>query len=95
MKKIKILSVLDLVSAVVPWTILIWRQYEFALKSPAAEIIIAAYGIYIVAAFVFSMYIYAKKKIRGTLPGIALVLNGIYLTATVVLVCASIPGWIH
>lgn len=91
MKQIKPLSVLNFILAFVPWTILILRQYDFALQSPAAELIIAAYCVYIAAAFVFSLILYAKKKMRDVLCGIALVLNGIYLAGTAVLVCMSLP----
>lgn len=95
MKQVRPLSVLNLILTFVPWTILILRQYDFALQSPGAEIIIAIYCVYIAAAFAFSLYLYKKKNMRDVLSGIALVLNSIYLAGVLVLVCMSIPSWIQ
>ena len=43
MKKITPASVAALLLAFVPWTILLVRTHEWALKSPAAEITIGIY----------------------------------------------------
>jgi hypothetical protein len=95
MKQIRPLSVLNLILTFVPWTILILRQYDFALQSPAAEIIITVYCIYIAGAFAFSLYLHTKKNMRDILSGIALILNSIYLAGALVMICMSIPSWIH
>ena len=95
MKQIRPLSVFNFILILVPWTILILRQYDFALQSPTAEIIIAAYCVFIAAAFTFSVTMYAKKKMRDVLSSIALVVNSIYLAGVVGLVCISLPGWLQ
>lgn len=46
--KEKILSMISVVMALVPWTILILRRNAWALESPTAEIMIACYAVFMV-----------------------------------------------
>lgn len=94
MKKITPLSVINFLLIFVPWTILPLRQNKFALEAPYAEIIIGIYSLFILAAFIFSLLLYTKKKMRDILSSIALIVNGIYAVGVVGIICISIPNWI-
>lgn len=66
-----------------PWTILLLRQHEWALKSPAAEITIGCYAIFMIFAGVFTFVVYMKGKVQNLLMKICLVINEIYAVAGV------------
>ena len=93
MKKITASSVVSFLLLFVAWTILPLRRNRFALESPNAQLIIAAYGAFILAAFIFSLVLYGKKKRRDILTSIALIVNGVYTAGVVGMVCMSLPGW--
>ncbi|MBU5592982.1 hypothetical protein KQI89_14620 [Clostridium sp. MSJ-4] len=93
-KKITPLSVISFILIFIPWTIVFIRQNSWALESPVAEITIAIYSIFIIAAFIFSLVLYAKKKQRDILASIAVIVNGIYAAGASLFICISIPNWI-
>lgn len=66
-----------------PWTILIFRQYEWALESPAAEIMIGSYAVFMIFSGVFTFLVYMKGRVQNHLVKICLVVNGIYAAAGV------------
>lgn len=92
-KKISAMSVISLMTVLLPWTILYVRTYDFALVSPWAEIIIGIYSLLILCFFAFSAFVYFGKKRKDVIAALALMVNGIYAVGTVVLVGVSIPGW--
>ena len=61
-----------------PWTILILRQYEWALQSPAAEIMIGSYAVFMIFSVAFTFAVYMKGKVQNNLMKICLVVNEIY-----------------
>lgn len=61
-----------------PWTILILRQFEWALQSPAAEIMIGSYAVFMIFSGVFTFVVYMNGKARSNLMKICLVINEIY-----------------
>lgn len=93
-KKITPLSVINFIMIFIPWTILPIRQNQWALKSPVAETTIAIYSVFIMVSLVFSLLLYAKKKQRDALSSIALIVNCLYATGVIGIVCLSIQNWI-
>lgn len=61
-----------------PWTILPVRSFDWALESPAAEIMISGYAIWMVFSGIFTVFCYKKLTLQNTLMKICLVINGIY-----------------
>lgn len=93
-KKITPLSAVSLVTVLIPWTILYVRTYEFALRSPWAEIIIGIYCGVILLLFAFSLFVYAGKKHKDILAALAVTIHGIYALGTLVVVGINIPNWL-
>ena len=94
MKKITPASVVALLLAFVPWTILLVRTHEWALKSPAAEITIGIYSVEIILAFLYCLILYTKKRHKDVLASIGLVANGLYAAGILGLIGINIPGWL-
>lgn len=63
---------------VIPWTILPLRTMDWALKSPAAEIIIGAYGAFMILCGIYAIAVYASGRARNTLMKVCVVIEGIY-----------------
>ena len=80
--------------AFVPWTILLVRTQEWALKSPAAEITIGIYSVEIMLAFLYCLILYTKKRHKDVLASIGLVANGLYAVGILGLIGINIPGWL-
>ncbi len=64
----------------VPWSILLLRQFPWALESPAAEIMIASYAVFMVVSGVFTAVSYVLGA-RDSLMKVCLVVNGLYAVA--------------
>ena len=95
MKKITPASVVALLLAFVPWTILLVRTHEWALKSPAAEITIGIYSVEIILAFLYCLILYTKKNHKDAMTSIGLVVNGLYAAGVLGIVGISIHGWLE
>lgn len=95
MKKITPSSVAAFLLAFVPWTILLVRTQEWALKSPAAEITIGIYSVEIILAFLYCLILYTKKNHKDAMTSIGLVVNGLYAAGVLGIVGISIPGWLE
>ena len=78
-----------------PWTILLVRTHEWALKSPAAEITIGIYSVEIILAFLYCLILYTKKNHKDAMTSIGLVVNGLYAAGVLGIVGISIPGWLE
>lgn len=76
--KSKILTAVSAVMLFVPWTILPLRSYEWALKSPVAEIMISCYAAFMIFSGVFTALTYGKGKVRSNLMKVCLIVNGLY-----------------
>ncbi|MCI8639070.1 MAG: hypothetical protein HFG41_08015 [Coprococcus sp.] len=76
--KNKILTAVSVIMLFVPWTILPLRTFDWALESPAAEIMISCYAAFMIFSGVFTMISYGKAKVRNNLMKICLVVNGLY-----------------
>lgn len=82
--KNKILTAVSSVMLLVPWTILPLRTFDWALESPAAEIMIACYSAFMIFSGVFTIVSYVKAKAENNLMKICLIVNSLYAVAGVV-----------
>lgn len=58
--KNKILTAVSTIMLFIPWTILPLRSFDWALKSPAAEIMILSYAAFMIFSGIFSILVYTK-----------------------------------
>ena len=63
--KNKILTAVNTLMLFVPWTILPLRSFDWALKSPAAEIMISCYAAFMIFSGVFTLLSYVKAKAQN------------------------------
>mgnify|MGYP001074694883 FL=1 len=68
----------------IPWTILPLRTFDWALESPAAEIMIACYSAFMIFSGVFTIISYVKAKAQNNLMKVCLIVNSLYAVAGVV-----------
>ena len=82
--KNKILTALSTIMLFIPWTILPLRTFDWALESPAAEIMIACYSAFMIFSGVFTIISYVKAKVQNNLMKVCLIVNSLYAVAGVV-----------
>ena len=82
--KNKLLTAVSAVMLLVPWTILPLRTFDWALESPAAEIMIACYSAFMIFSGVFTIISYVKAKAQNNLMKVCLIVNSLYAVAGVV-----------
>ncbi len=83
--KTKLLTAVSFIMIFIPWTILPLRSFEWALESPAAEIMIAGYAVFMIFSGVFTAVSYTKVKVQNQLMKICLVICCVYAAAGAVL----------
>ena len=76
--KNKILTAVSAVMLLIPWTILPLRTFDWALESPAAEIMIACYSAFMIFSGVFTIISYVKAKAQNNLMKVCLIVNSLY-----------------
>lgn len=76
--KHKILTAVCIAMLLIPWTILALRTFDWALESPAAEIMIACYAVFMIFTGIFHMTIYIKVRVQNHLMKICLVISILY-----------------
>lgn len=76
--KNKVLTVISTIMLFVPWTILPLRTFDWALESPAAEIMISCYAAFMIFSGVFTIVSYVKAKAGNNLMKVCLVVNSLY-----------------
>lgn len=81
--KNKILTAISTIMLFIPWTILPLRTFDWALESPAAEIMIACYAAFMIFSGVFTIISYVKAKVQSNLMKVCLVVNSLYAVAGV------------
>lgn len=79
----------------IPWTILPLRSFDWALKSPAAEIMILSYAAFMIFSGIFSILVYTKGKVKSKLMQVCVAINSIYAVGAIAIVAMSIPGLIQ
>ncbi len=76
--KNKILTGISTIMMFIPWTIFPLRTLDWALKFPAAEIIISCYAAFMILSGIFTIASYMKAKVQNNLMKICLLVNGLY-----------------
>lgn len=76
--KNKMLTVICTLMILIPWTILPLRTFDFALKSPVAEIMISCYAAFMIFSGIFTIFSYVKEKVQNNLMKVCLVINSLY-----------------
>ncbi len=78
--KDKILTAVSTVMLFVPWSLILLRSLcDWAMHSPAAEILIYCYMALMVFSGVFTILSYFRAKIRNNLMKVCLVVNSCYM----------------
>lgn len=77
MKK-NILTVISTLMLFIPWTLLPIRSFDWALKSPTAEIMITCYAIFMIFSGIFTCIAYGYAKIQHSWMKVCLVINILY-----------------
>ena len=85
--KEKILTAVSTLMIFIPWTILPLRTFDWALESPAAEIIIYSYAAFMVFSGIFTLLSYTTAGVKNNLMKICLVITLMYAVGA-----ASIVG---
>lgn len=76
--KNKILTAISTIMLFVPWTILPLRTFDWALQSPAAEIMIFCYAAFMILSGVFTIFSYVKAKAQNNLMKVCFIVNSLY-----------------
>lgn len=79
--KSKILTAICTFMLFVPWTILPLRTFDWALKSPVAEIMITSYAAFMIFSGLFTLASYVKVKVQNPLMKLCVVVNSLYMVA--------------
>ena len=87
--KQKILTAISTIMLFVPWTILPLRSFDWALESPAAEIMIYSYAAFMIFSGIFSILAYAKGRVKSKLMQVCVVINSIYAVGAIGLIAMS------
>ena len=90
--KNKILTAVSTIMLFIPWTILPLRCFDWALKSPAAEIMILSYAAFMIFSGIFSILVYTKGKVKSKLMQVCVAINSIYAVGDFSIVGMSIVG---
>ena len=93
--KNKILTAISTIMLFIPWTILPLRSFDWALKSPAAEIMILSYAAFMIFSGIFSILAYTKGKVKSKIMQVCVAINSIYAVGAIAIVAMSIPGLIQ
>ncbi len=93
--KNKILTAISTIMLFIPWTILPLRSFDWALESPAAEIMILSYAAFMIFSGIFSILAYTKGKVKSKLMQVCVIVNSIYAVGAIAIIAMSIPGLIQ
>ena len=74
---------------------LAFAQLDWALKSPAAEIMILSYAAFMIFSGIFSILAYTKGKVKSKLMQVCVAINSIYAVGAIAIIAMSIPGFIQ
>lgn len=76
--KNKIFHFISTIMLFVPWSIFLLRMNAWALQSPAAEISTSCYAAFMIFSGIFTIWGYAKERVRDLWMQICCVINGLY-----------------
>ncbi len=87
--KNKILTAVSVIMLFVPWTILPLRSFDWALKSPVAEIMIYSYAAFMIFSGIFSILAYTKGRVKSKLMQVCVVINSIYAVGAIAIIAMN------
>lgn len=90
--KNKIITAICTLMLFIPWTILPLRSFDWALKSPVAEIMISSYAVFMIFSGIFTILAYKKYGIKSIWMQICIVINGIYAVGGIAAFFLMMPG---
>ena len=93
--KNKILTSISTIMLFVPWTIFPLRSFDWALESPAAEIIIFSYAAFMIFSGIFSIFAYTKGKAKSKLMQVCVAINSTYAVGAIAIIGTSVYGLIN
>lgn len=76
--KNKVWTFISTIMLFVPWSIFLLRTNAWALQSPVAEILISCYATFMIFSGIFTIWGYAKERVRNLWMQICCVVNGLY-----------------
>ena len=85
----KVLTAISVMMLFVPWTILPLRSFDWALESPAAEIMIYSYAAFMIFSGIFSILSFTKGRVKSKLMQVCVVINSIYAVGAIGLIAMS------
>lgn len=88
--KEKILTAVSTLMIFIPWTILPLRTFDWALESPAAEIIVYSYAAFMVFSGIFTLLSYTTAGVKNNLMKICLVITLMYAVDAVAIIGMSL-----
>ena len=88
--KNKLCTTVSTLMLFIPWTILPLRTFDWALESPAAEIIIYSYAAFMIFSGLFSVFSYTAWKVRNKWMQLCVAINCIYAVGAAGIVGLSI-----
>lgn len=93
--KNKICTAIATIMLFVPWTILPLRTFDWALKSPVAEIMIYSYAAFMIFSGIFSILAYTKGKVKNKWMQVCVAINSIYTVGAIAIIAMSIMTLIN
>lgn len=88
----RVLTIISTLMIFIPWTILLLRNNNWALESPAAEIIIGSYAVFMIFSGIFTVFLYMKMQVRNNWVRICMVINCLYAVAGICALVMMIVG---
>lgn len=88
--KEKILTAVSTLIIFIPWTMLPLRTFDWALESPAAEIIVYSYAAFMIFSGIFTLLSYTTAGVKNNLMKICLVITLMYAVGAVAIIGMSL-----
>lgn len=89
--KNKTLTAISVIMLFIPWTILPLRTFDWALKSPTAEIMICCYAAFMIFSGIFSILAYTRGRAKSKLMQVCVVINSIYAVGAIAIIAMQCP----
>ena len=90
--KDKIYTAIATLMLFVPWTILPLRTFDWALQSPAAQILIYSYAAFMIFSGIFSVLAYTAGNVKNKWMLLCMAINCIYAVGAVGIVGMIVYG---
>ena len=76
----------------IPWSSFALRSFDWALESPAAEIIVYSYAAFMIFSGIFSVFSYTAWKVKNKWMQICVAVNCIYAVGAAAIIGLSIAN---